>query len=522
MAETPTKDPNHVIIYDTTLRDGQQMPRIDFDLDDRIAIAKRLSDMGVDVIEAGFPFAVEGDFEAASAIAETVDGATISALSRTKDSDIERAWSAIEPANDKGGARIHTFIATSPIHMKEKLRMSPEQVIAATRSAVTKAGEFTDDIEFSPEDASRSDFKFMMRVILEAVDAGATTINVPDTVGFAVMGEYAQRIKAVKQQIDQHIGEGLVVVSAHCHDDLGWATANSLMAVAAGARQVEATIGGVGERASNTFEEEVVANIKERPEMFGNTFTKVDATQLTSVYHEVMERAELPIQLNKAVVGRNAFAHASGIHQHGVSEAVETYEHMNATDYGQVAGEMVIDSLSGWRGVENRLIAIGIEVDPEMLKTISKTSKDLAEKLGRQLSDNQIEAITAEQIGLAVEETVVYQEVSSAKVQGLVQAGVKLVVNGIEQLAVGEAQEGVVTAAVSAINKHLGFDGDIEHLDSFSLEQGSHSNAGAVATVTQNGHRVTAYAENSSLDDASIEAYIKAIDLIGRIEQRSR
>lgn len=520
MPET-MRDPDHVVIYDTTLRDGAQMPRIDFNLEDRIAIAGRLAAMRVDVIEAGFPFAVAGDFEAARAIAETVEYSTISALSRTRQGDIESAWAAIEPASHKGGARIHTFIGTSDSHMKE-LGNNVSQTIAAARLGVTKAKEFTDDVEFSPEDASRTPFRRMMRVILEAVDAGATTINVPDTVGFAVMGEYAGRIRTVKEQIDKRFGEGLVIVSAHCHDDLGWATANTLMAIAAGARQAEVTIGGIGERASNTPEEEVVANIEERPEAFGNVYTNVDTTQLTPVYREVMERAGLPIQFNKAITGRNAFAHKAGIHQHKVKGNVRTYEHMPGERYGQRPGEMVLGKLSGWRGIESRLNDISMAIDsPELLIEISDRSKALSDKLDREMADNDIERLAAEVIGEIVpDDRIVFESINPEGQSVTIKLTCTPTPTTLE--ATASSYKGLIDAGVKAVNQATGFTGDIEEWGGHSQSKGSDAAAGIFVTVVQNGYRVEAYAEDErGVDAASIKAYVKAINLIQRTQDRA-
>ncbi len=513
------RDPSQVVIYDTTLRDGAQMPRIDFDLEDRIVIVGKLAQMGVDVIEAGFPFAVEGDFEAARAIAESVDGPTISALSRTRHSDIEAAWDAIEPASHKGGARIHTFIGTSDSHMEALGISSEAQLIEAVRSGIQKATEYTDDIEFSPEDASRTPFNRMLRVVLEAVDAGATTINIPDTVGFAVMQEYAQRIKVVKEQIEAKIGKGRVVVSAHCHDDLGWATANTMMAIAAGARQAEVTIGGIGERASNACEEEVVANIEERGDQFGGVYTNVDTSQLTPVYKEVMDRAGLPIQLNKAVVGRNAFAHEAGIHQHKMQKDRETYEHMDGEEYGQVPAEMVLGKLSGWRGVESRLKDIGITANSEMLIAISERSKARSDELGRRMADNDIEEIAAELTGEIVTDGVVFGS--------MVTSGdtVTVSLEDSEARPAGKAEgvsdKGSIDAGCKAVNKMTGFAGDIVEWSGISKSRGAAAAAGIYVTVAQNGNRVEAYAEDErGVDAASIKAYIKAIGLIERSQAR--
>ena len=523
MSEATKPDPNHVVIYDTTLRDGAQMPRIDFDLEDRVVIAGKLADMGVDIIEAGFPFAVEGDFEAAREIAETVDGSAVSALSRTREEDIEAAWSAIEPAKDRGGARIHTFIGTSDTHMAA-MRLDEAKLMTAVRCGVSAARAFTDNVEFSPEDASRTPFDRMMRAIFEAVDCGATTINVPDTVGFAVMEEYPERIREVKRQIDERFGEGQVVVSAHCHDDLGWATVNTLGAIAAGARQAEVTIGGIGERASNAFEEEVIANIVERPEMFGGVTTSVDTRMLTPVYKEVMQRAGLPIQLNKAITGRNAFAHEAGIHQQKMKENHKTYEHMDGESYGQIPAEMVLGKLSGWRGTESRLKDIGIVIDPErpedreILKAISKLSKARSDEMGRHMADNDIEELAAAVRGETIVDDV---QLGDMEPHG---DTVKVALVDSEGTVVGKAKhwsnKGHIDAACWAVNKITGFQGDIVEWGGKSRSRGSAATAGIYVTVAQNGNQVEAYAEDSDVDVASVKAYVKAINVIRRAQAR--
>ncbi len=304
---------DQVRIFDTTLRDGEQSPGISLDVGEKLEIAEQLARLGTDIIEAGFPIASQGDFDAVEAIAKSVRGSTIAALSRTGFKDVDRAWEAVRHAERP---RIHVFIATSPIHMKKKLRMTEDQVKDEAAAAVARAKGYCDDIEFSPEDGSRSDADFMCEVCQGAVDNGATTINIPDTVGFGVPEEFAELISYVLARV-----RGDYVVSTHCHNDLGLAVANSLAGVRAGARQVECAINGLGERAGNAALEEIVMAIKTRSDYFGHLDVNVRTEELARTSRIVSRLTGYPVQYNKAVVGRNAFAHEAGIHQHGVLRA---------------------------------------------------------------------------------------------------------------------------------------------------------------------------------------------------------
>src|SRR3954465_2094208 len=316
-----------VRIFDTTLRDGEQSPGISLDVTEKLEIADQLARLGVDVIEAGFPIASDGDFEAVEAIAKTVRGPIIAGLSRTAFKDVDRAWEAVRHAER---ARIPIFIATSKIHMEKKLRMTPDQVKAEVAASVSRAKSYLDDVEYSPEDGYRSDPEFMVEVCQIAVDNGAKTLNIPDTVGFAVPEDYGKLIKYVIDNV-----RGDFVVSTHCHDDLGLAVANSLAGVAHGARQAECAINGLGERAGNAALEEVVMAIRTRSDYFGEVHTKIKTEELARASRMVWRLPGSPVQYNKAVVGRNAFAHEAGIHQHGVLEDPSTYEIMDAGAVGQ-------------------------------------------------------------------------------------------------------------------------------------------------------------------------------------------
>ncbi|HSL25296.1 MAG TPA: 2-isopropylmalate synthase, partial [Acidimicrobiia bacterium] len=319
---------DRLIIFDTTLRDGEQAPGIALTPDEKVTIAHQLAKLRVDVLEAGFAASSPGDFEAVARIAAGVKGPVIASLARAHPDDIDRAYDALKVADR---FRIHVFMSTSPIHMEKMLRLTPEEVMKASIEGVKRARTYTDDIEFSPQDATRSDPDFMIAVCQAAVAAGATTINIPDTVGFATPTDFVELLKRVFQEVRG--GREDVVMSVHCHNDLGLAVANSLSSIAAGARQIEGAINGIGERAGNTSVEEVVMAIKTRPDVFGVELG-VDTTQLYDTSRLVSRLTGYPVQYNKAVVGRNAFAHESGIHQHGVLRDKETYEIMDAAAVG--------------------------------------------------------------------------------------------------------------------------------------------------------------------------------------------
>ncbi|MBK7685417.1 MAG: 2-isopropylmalate synthase [Rhodocyclaceae bacterium] len=380
-----------LIIFDTTMRDGEQSPGAAMSRDDKLRIARQLERMRVDVIEAGFPAASPGDFESVKAVAEAIKESTICGLARANEADIRRAGEAIRPA--KSG-RIHTFIATSPIHMEMKLRMSPEQVLEQAIKAVKWAREYTDDVEFSAEDAVRSDSDFLCRVFEEVIKAGATTINVPDTVGYSIPSIWGERIRSLIERVPN---SDKVIWFTHCHNDLGLAVANSLAAVLNGARQVECTINGLGERAGNASMEEVVMAIRTRSDLF-DCETGVDISQIVPASKLVSQITGYPVQPNKAVVGANAFAHESGIHQDGVLKHRETYEIMRAEDVGWTTNRLTLGKLSGRNAFKSRLNELGISLASEdAMNKVFARFKELADKK-REIFDEDIHALVSDDV----------------------------------------------------------------------------------------------------------------------------
>jgi 2-isopropylmalate synthase len=380
---------DRVRIFDSTLRDGEQAPGIALDPDQKVAIATQLARLGVDIIEAGFPISSAGDFRAVTRIAQEVQGPTIAALARAQAEDVDRAWEAIKDAADP---RIHVFLATSPIHMEHKLRMNEEEVLAMVQANVARARDFTENVEYSPEDATRSDPDFVMAVCQTAVEAGATTINIPDTVGYATPGDYGGLIGRVVREVKGDRAD--IVISAHCHNDLGLAVANSLAAVEAGARQVEGAINGIGERAGNTSIEEVVMALRVRADAFG-VGVGITTEEIYETSRLVSEQTGYPIQFNKAVVGRNAFAHESGIHQHGVLRDRSTYEIMDPMAVGMGNSVIVIGKHSGRAAFRHSLEQLGIDVNEIVFEGAFSRMKEVADWSG-EVSPEQIRDIVDE------------------------------------------------------------------------------------------------------------------------------
>jgi 2-isopropylmalate synthase len=380
---------DRVRIFDSTLRDGEQAPGIALEPEQKVAIATQLARLGVDIIEAGFPISSPGDFRAVTRIAQEVQGPTIAALARAQSQDVDRAWEAIKDAADP---RIHVFLATSAIHMEHKLRMNEEEVLATVKSNVARARDYTENVEYSPEDATRSDPDFVVAVCQSAVDAGATTINIPDTVGYATPSDYGRLIRRVVQEVKGDRGD--VVVSAHCHNDLGLAVANSLAAVEAGARQVEGAINGIGERAGNTSIEEVVMALRVRADAYG-VGVGVTTEEIYETSRLVSEQTGYPVQYNKAVVGRNAFAHESGIHQHGVLRERTTYEIMDPMAVGMGNSVIVMGKHSGRAAFKHSLDQLGIVVSDAVFETAFNRMKEVADHSG-EVSPEQIRDIVEE------------------------------------------------------------------------------------------------------------------------------
>ena len=387
---------DRVRIFDSTLRDGEQAPGIALDPDQKVAIATQLARLGVDIIEAGFPISSPGDFRAVTRIAQEVQGPTIAALARAQAEDVDRAWEAIRDAADP---RIHVFLATSPIHMQHKLRMNEEEVLATVKANVARARDYTENVEYSPEDATRSDPSFVIAVCQAAVEAGATTVNIPDTVGYATPNDYGILIRSIVEEVKGNRED--VVVSTHCHNDLGLAVANSLAAVEAGARQVEGAINGIGEHAGNTSIEEVVMAFRVRADAYG-VGVGVTTEEIYETSRLVSEQTGYPIQFNKAVVGRNAFAHESGIHQHGVLRERTTYEIMDPVAVGMGSSVIVIGKHSGRAAFRHALDQLGLEVSDAVFETSFGRMKEVADRSGE---------VTPDQIRVIVEEVIAGIEV---------------------------------------------------------------------------------------------------------------
>jgi len=372
-APAPDADPNHVRIFDTTLRDGEQSPGCSLNLTEKLEMARTLAALGVDVIEAGFPIASQGDFEAVQAIAAEVTGSTVCGLARCNDRDIDRAWDAIRHAQKP---RIHVFLATSAIHREHKLRMTRAQIVERAVASVRRARALCGDIEFSPEDAARTELDFLCEVVEAAIDAGATTVNIPDTVGYTVPTAYAKVIRTLKERVPNI---GRAVISVHCHDDLGMAVANSLAGVEAGARQVECTINGIGERAGNAALEEVIMALKVREDYYG-LHTNIKTERLYPASRMLSALTGMTVQRNKAIVGRNAFAHESGIHQDGMLKERSTYEIMRPEDVGVSKTDLVLGKHSGRHALRDRVTELGYHLSEEQIQTLFDDFKALADK----------------------------------------------------------------------------------------------------------------------------------------------
>ncbi|MEI8001842.1 MAG: 2-isopropylmalate synthase [Actinomycetes bacterium] len=505
----------HVRIFDTTLRDGEQSPGIALDAGEKLEIAEQLARLGVDIIEAGFPIASQGDFEAVEAIAKAVRGPVITGLSRTGFADIDRAWEAVRHAER---SRIHVFIATSEIHMAKKLRMTRDQVKAATAAGVARAAGYTRDVEFSPEDGSRSDVDFMCEVLQIAIDNGATTLNIPDTVGYGVPEEYARLIRHVIDTV-----KGDYVVSTHCHDDLGMAVANSLAGVVAGARQVECAINGLGERAGNAALEEIVMAMRTRADHFVGLETGVRTEELARTSRLVSRLTGYAVQHNKAVVGRNAFAHESGIHQHGVLADRETYEIIDAASVGQEAAQIVLGKHSGKHAFSDTLAKMGITIQGDALNQAFTRFKELADRKV-EITEADLEAIVAEELG---DSAVNRFEFIDLMLSGgtKVTPTAKVVLRDGDGTVEAEASgNGMVDAACSAIGAATGVTGAVVDFKVSSVTGGRDALGDVVISLRVDGRMASGRGVSTDIVEASARAYLNAVNKIirTRIEPRER
>lgn len=492
-----------VKIFDTTLRDGEQSPGVSLTAEEKLEIARQLANLRVDVIEAGFPFTSEGDFEAVRNIAREVQGPVIAGLARTSRKDIERAAEALKPA---ARSRIHVFTSGSDVHLKHMLRKTPDEVLAVSVEMVKYARNFTDDVEFSAQDTARSNREFLYRLYEAAIKAGATTINVPDTVGYAIPEEFADLIRSLRENV-ANIDKA--IISVHCHNDLGLAAANSLAAIRAGARQVEVTINGIGERAGNTSLEEVVMAIKTRKDLFGLT-TNVDTRQIYRASRMVASLTGMPVQPNKAVVGDNAFAHESGIHQDGVLKEAATYEIMRPEDIGLGSNRLVMGKHSGRHAFRERLVEMGYDLSDEDVTKIFKRFKDLADKK-KGITDRDLEAIVQDELYTVSDlYQLEYFHVSSGN-RDLPTATIEI--KGPEGV-VREAAcgEGPVDALCKAVDRAVGRQCQLTDYSLKAVTAGKDA-LGEVTLRLEEGH-LTATGRGVSTDvlEASARAYVNAIN----------
>ena len=501
-----------VKIFDTTLRDGEQSPGISLDVAEKLEIAEQLARLEVDIIEAGFPIASQGDFEAVEAIAMAVQGPTIAGLSRTGFKDVDRAWEAVRHA---AKPRIHVFIATSKIHMEKKLRMTPEQVKAEAQAAVARARGYCDDVEFSPEDGYRSDPDFMCEVCQIAVDNGATTINIPDTVGFAVPEDYGKLIRYVIEQV-----RGDFTVSTHCHDDLGLAVANSLAGVANGARQIECAVNGLGERAGNAALEEVVMAIKTRGDYFENCDVRVRTEELARTSRLVARLTGYHVQYNKAVVGRNAFAHEAGIHQHGVLQDRETYEIIDASSVGQEAAQIVLGKHSGRHAFADTLTKMGLNIQGDALNAAFVRFKELADKKV-ELTEADLEAIVAEELGTDMVHRYSVHELELHGGTATKPTAHVVLVTADEKVEASGSGDGMIDAAIAAISQATGIHGKVGNFQVASVTGGSDALGAVAITVEADGRKVTGRGVATDVVEASARAYLNAVNKIVRLAARN-
>lgn len=494
-----------LIIFDTTMRDGEQSPGASMTKDEKVRIGKALERMRVDVIEAGFAAASPGDFDAIAAVAKAVRESTICSLARAVDNDIDRAGEALKQAER---ARIHTFIATSPIHMQYKLRMEPDQVVERAVYAVKRARNLVEDVEFSCEDAGRSELDFLCRVIEAAINAGARTINIPDTVGYAIPEEFGFKIKQLLERIPN---ADKAIFSVHCHNDLGLAVANSLAAVQNGARQVECTINGLGERAGNASLEEIVMAVRTRSDLF-NVTTGIDTTQIVPTSRLVSSVTGFPVQPNKAIVGANAFAHESGIHQDGVLKHRETYEIMRAEDVGWNANRMVMGKHSGRNAFRTRLEELGVTFasDQELNLAFSRF-KELADKK-HEIFDEDLQALVSETRTLEEKYKLVTLEAHS-------QTGEKpraLVTLSIEGQETKQASEGSgpVDAAFKAIETMVQSGSSLQLYSVNAITSGTDSQGEVTVRLEKAGRIVNGMGSDTDIVVASAKAYLNALNLL--------
>ena len=504
IAANATKDPkDRVLIFDTTLRDGEQSPGAAMTLEDKLQVAELLDEMGVDIIEAGFPISSNGDFEAVCEIAKLVKNSVVCGLARSSFQDIDRAGEAVKGAKRP---RIHSFISTSPVHRKWKLQMDAEQVIEAVGASVARARTYTDNVEWSAEDATRTERDVLLRCCELAIKQGATTINIPDTVGYSVPEEYFALIKMLRETVP---GGDKVVWSTHCHNDLGMAVANSLAGVRAGARQIECTINGLGERAGNAALEEIVMALKIRADILPY-WTEVDSTKFMRVSKLVSAVSAFPVQYNKAVVGRNAFAHESGIHQDGMLKNVETYEIMTPESVGLSKSTLSLGKLSGRAAFRDKLKQLGYELGDNAFQDAFRRFKDLADKK-KLVFDEDIEALVDQEVASQSDRIKVVALLVIAGTGGPAKATITLEVDGRQETR-EVTGDGPVDATFQAIKAIVPHEARLPLYQVMAVTEGTDAQAEVMVRLEEAGKQVTGRGADTDTLVASARAYVAALN----------
>ena len=509
-------DRTRIRIFDTTLRDGEQSPGATLNLQEKLEIARHLDRLGVDIIEAGFPITSTGDFEAVRQIGAELERPTVCGLSRCVPRDIDRAGEALEGAHRP---RIHVFCATSRIHREHKLNKAMDEIIKLSVDSVKRARGFVDDVEFSPEDGSRTELDYLVDITAAVIEAGATTVNIPDTVGYAVPEEYGHIFAHLREKIPAIDEEG-IVLSAHCHNDLGLAVANSLAAIKNGARQVECTINGIGERAGNASLEELVMAIKTRQDHYDAWETSIDTTRIYPISRMVSNMTGLHVQRNKAIVGENAFAHEAGIHQDGMLKERSTYEIMDPRDIGVPESKLVLGKHSGRHALRERISELGYEVDDETVGRVYEQFKALADKK-KEVYDEDIEAILDEQL----EQTRQIWELERFQVSagsGVIStATVVLRDSSGEQCVDAAIGDGPIDACYSAIQQMTGIGLELEIYETRAVTGGKDAQGEVTVQVDHHGRKIRGRGVSTDVIEAAVKAYLHAINRIRTIEQRS-
>lgn len=493
-----------VIIFDTTLRDGEQAAGGMLNQQEKLRIARQLDKLGVDVIEAGFPSSSPGDFEAVKLIAQQLNNSSICALTHANPQAIDTAWDAVKEAKQP---RIHIFLSASDIHLSYQLKKSREEILELSRSMVAKAKSYLDDIEFSPMDASRTDPSYLYEIVEAVINAGATTVNIPDTVGYAIPEEFGNLIEGIIQNVPNiH----RAIISVHCHNDLGLAVANSLEALRRGARQVECTINGIGERAGNASLEEIVMALRTRKDLY-DLATRIDTTQIYKTSRMVSELTGFAVQPNKAVVGANAFRHESGIHQDGVIKKAITYEIMDPKDVGIPASSLVLGKLSGRHAFKERLAELGYSLSDEALNSTFVTFKELADKK-KEVNDRDIEALVAQEMH-AISETYHLDLVEvSCGDHGIPTATVRLIAPGGQELADAALGTGPVDAVYEAINRIMRVPNKLTEFSVTSVTEGIDAIGEVLIRIESDGITYTGRGASTDIIVASAKAYMNALN----------